>query len=66
MITKALSKEGTEYTSKQAHAELARRMKERDPNTAPAIGDRVPYVIIKSNKGIYSAAVTTCHLTLFL
>ena len=26
-------------------------MKERDPNTAPVRGDRIPYVIIKSVKG---------------
>ena len=26
-------------------------MKERDPNTAPVLGDRVPYVIIKGPKG---------------
>ena len=26
-------------------------MRERDPNTAPVLGDRVPYVIIKGVKG---------------
>lgn len=31
--------------------ELAKKMKKRDPATAPAIGDRVPYVIIKAAKG---------------
>lgn len=27
--------------------ELAKKMKKRDPATAPAVGDRVAYVIIK-------------------
>jgi len=51
VITKALSKSGEEYAGKQAHVELAERMKKRDAGSAPALGDRVPYVIIKGNKG---------------
>ncbi len=51
VITKALSKEGKDYANKQAHVELAERMKKRDPHTAPNIGDRVPYVIVKAAKG---------------
>ena len=31
--------------------ELAARMKERDAGSAPAVGDRVAYVIIKGIKG---------------
>ena len=27
--------------------ELAKKMRKRDPATAPVMGDRVPYVIIK-------------------
>ncbi|PFH51036.1 hypothetical protein AMATHDRAFT_75228 [Amanita thiersii Skay4041] len=49
VITKALTK--TEYTGKQAHSELAERMKQRDAGSAPALGDRVAYVIIKGIKG---------------
>ncbi|KAG5179249.1 hypothetical protein JKP88DRAFT_270411 [Tribonema minus] len=53
VITKALAKsadmEG--YTAKQAHVELAMRMRRRDPGTAPNVGDRVPYVIIEKGKG---------------
>ncbi|KAF8972660.1 ribonuclease H-like domain-containing protein [Flammula alnicola] len=49
VITKALSK--TEYAGKQAHVELAERMKQRDAGSAPALGDRVAYVIIKGIKG---------------
>jgi hypothetical protein len=31
------------YANKQAHIELAQRMRKRDPATAPVVGDRVPY-----------------------
>ncbi|KAH9176053.1 DNA polymerase family B-domain-containing protein [Lactarius sanguifluus] len=49
VITKALAK--TDYTGKQAHVELAERMKQRDAGSAPAVGDRVAYVIVKGIKG---------------
>ncbi|KII85833.1 hypothetical protein PLICRDRAFT_144471 [Plicaturopsis crispa FD-325 SS-3] len=49
VITKALSK--TDYSGKQAHVELAERMRQRDAGSAPAVGDRVAYVIIKGIKG---------------
>ncbi|KIM44857.1 hypothetical protein M413DRAFT_442827 [Hebeloma cylindrosporum] len=49
VITKALSK--VDYAGKQAHVELADRMKLRDAGSAPALGDRVAYVIIKGIKG---------------
>ncbi|KAF5316080.1 hypothetical protein D9619_006143 [Psilocybe cf. subviscida] len=49
VITKALSK--TDYAGKQAHVELAERMRQRDAGSAPALGDRVAYVIIKGMKG---------------
>ena len=44
VITKALSKEadGKDYKAKSAHAELAKRMRQRDPGSAPNVGDRVP------------------------
>lgn len=45
VITKALSK--SDYAGKQAHVELAERMRQRDAGSAPALGDRVAYVIIK-------------------
>ena len=41
----------TTYQAKQAHVELAEKMRKRDPNNAPNIGDRIPYVIIKGEKG---------------
>jgi len=49
VITKALSK--LEYAGKQAHVELAERMKKRDAGSAPALGDRVAYVIVQGAKG---------------
>ena len=49
VITKALSKE--EYAAKQAHTELAERMRKRDAGSAPALGDRVAYVMVKGAAG---------------
>lgn len=49
VITKALTKES--YDAKQAHVELAARMKKRDPGSAPGLGDRVAYVMIKGTSG---------------
>lgn len=46
VITKALSR--SDYANKQPHVELAERMKKRDAGSAPTIGDRVAYVIIKT------------------
>ncbi|KAJ2613724.1 DNA-directed DNA polymerase delta [Coemansia sp. RSA 1365] len=48
VITKQLSK--TDYAGKQAHVELAERMRKRDAGSAPQLGDRVPYVIIMGTK----------------
>ena len=39
------------YVAKQAHVELAARMKKRDAGSAPGLGDRVAYVIIKGAAG---------------
>ncbi|KNE69390.1 hypothetical protein AMAG_13755 [Allomyces macrogynus ATCC 38327] len=49
VISKALAK--TDYAGKQAHVELADRMRKRDPGSAPNVGDRVAYVIVKASKG---------------
>ena len=49
-ITKAFSREPSEYALKQAHVELALRMTKRDAGSAPKIGDRIPYVIVKKGK----------------
>ncbi|TPX37785.1 DNA-directed DNA polymerase [Synchytrium endobioticum] len=49
VISKALGK--AEYASKTAHNELAERMRKRDEGSAPALGDRVTYVIVKGKVG---------------
>ncbi|KAK3308577.1 DNA polymerase family B-domain-containing protein [Chaetomium strumarium] len=49
VITKALTKD--DYAAKQAHVELAQRMKKRDPGSAPGLGDRVAYVMVKGAAG---------------
>lgn len=53
IITKSLGKgdSAEDYAARQAHVELAMRMKKRDPSTAPGSGDRVPYVVISGPKG---------------
>jgi DNA polymerase delta subunit 1 len=53
IITKSLGRGANreDYGSKQAHVELAERMRKRDPNTAPSTGDRVPYVMVIGAKG---------------
>lgn len=56
VVSKALSK--ADYGNKQAHVELAQKLMERDPGTAPSLGDRVPYIITKGvkNEPAYSRA----------
>ncbi|PWA03240.1 hypothetical protein BB558_000586 [Smittium angustum] len=49
IITKQLSKK--DYAAKQAHVELAEKMRKRDAGSAPQVGDRVAYVIVKGSKG---------------
>lgn len=49
VITKALTKD--DYAAKQAHVELARRMKKRDAGSAPGLGDRVAYVMVRGAAG---------------
>ena len=53
VITKALTKSGENYAGKQAHVELAEKMRKRDAGSAPSLGDRVAYVIVKSTKGLH-------------
>lgn len=50
VITKGLTKKSEDYVNKQTHVELAEKMRKRDPSTAPHMGDRVPYVMIKGPK----------------
>lgn len=52
VISKSLGKsaDATDYANKQAHVELAERMRKRDPRSAPVVGDRVAYVITRGAK----------------
>ena len=47
VVTKALAQDAEDYKVRSAHVELSEKMRKRDPATAPSVGDRVPYVIIK-------------------
>jgi DNA polymerase delta subunit 1 len=49
VVSKQLAKE--HYDVRLPHTELAEKMRKRDPGTAPVLGDRVPYVIIRGSKG---------------
>ena len=51
IISKELTRQDKDYAAKQAHVELAARMRKRDPGSAPRLGDRVPYVITAASKG---------------
>ena len=63
IITKSISKKvddhvgsasttkGNVYSQKQAHVELAEKMRKRDEGSAPNIGDRVPYIMVAGAKG---------------
>lgn len=50
VVTKALTRETENFEGKSAHVELAKRMAQRDPATAPHVGDRIPYVMVKAAK----------------
>lgn len=48
IITKELTK--SVYKAKQPHAELAEKLRKRDPGSAPKVGDRVSFVICAGDK----------------
>lgn len=50
VTTKKYTKPAEEYASKQAHVELVKRMAERDPATAPKLGERVEFVYVEGTK----------------
>ena len=52
VVTKELTQQAEKYDNRQAHAELAQKLRKRDPSTAPQLGDRIPFVIIKGAKGM--------------
>ncbi len=45
IMSKKLSRDPNDYTSKAPHVELALKLAKKDPNSAPVSGDRVEYVI---------------------
>jgi len=47
IITKSVSRGLKSYKGIQPHIELVKKMKKRDPSSAPGVGDRVGYVIVK-------------------
>lgn len=52
VISKALVRDGAEaYAARQAHVELAERIRQRDPTKAPKVGERVPYVFVARGTG---------------
>nr|KAG5686080.1 hypothetical protein BaRGS_030695 [Batillaria attramentaria] len=66
VITKELAKTDDEYAGKQAHVELAHRMRKRDAGSAPQLGDRVPYVIIAAAKGTAAYLKSEVGISLFM
>ena len=42
VITKELTRKAEDYGNKQAHCELAERMRKRDPGSAPQVKNQFP------------------------
>lgn len=47
VITKSISKSLREYKGTQPHIELLKKLRKRSPATAPGVGDRIGFVIVK-------------------
>ncbi len=47
VITKSISKSLASYKGVQPHIELVKKLRKRAPATAPGVGDRVSFVIVK-------------------
>lgn len=62
LLSKGLSREPEDYTNKQTHAELVKRMRERDPGTAPRVGDRVAYVMVADSNSKLRSEWSECPL----
>lgn len=46
VISKALAKDANDYTATAPHVTLTKRMQKRDLDTAPRMGDRVPFILV--------------------
>ena len=51
IITSGYVRKEVNYVQKQKHTEVVKKMKARDPATAPRLGQRVPFVLIAGHKG---------------
>ena len=58
VVSKSLSKAPEEYDNVGPHVALAMKMMKRDPGSAPVVGDRVAYVVIRGpqNSKVYERA----------
>jgi DNA polymerase delta subunit 1 len=52
VISKSITKAGDKYASKQAHVELAEKMKKRGDESAGNLGNRVAYVMVQKGKKV--------------
>ncbi|KAI5187133.1 DNA polymerase delta subunit 1 [Nematocida homosporus] len=56
IISKSISRKEEGYAVHLAHVELAERMRKRDPGSAPGVGDRVSYVVVKGKGPVHARA----------
>lgn len=59
VVSKTLTRATSDYEAKQAHVFLVEKLRKRDSGSAPSLGDRVPYVIIRGatkNEKAYTRA----------
>ncbi len=49
ILTKSLA---ADYKVSMPHVEVVKKMRERNPGSEPQIGNRVPFVVIKTKKGV--------------
>lgn len=50
VVTKSISKPVKEYKGVQPHVELLKKLRKRSPTSAPGMGDRIGYVIVKGSQ----------------
>lgn len=50
VMTKSISRSLRSYKGVQPHVEVVKKMRKRDPGSAPGVGDRVGYVIVKGTQ----------------
>jgi DNA polymerase elongation subunit (family B) len=50
IITSGYIRREADYFGKQKHTEVVRKMRQRDPASAPRLGERVPFVMVQKDK----------------